>query len=81
MYKKVLILVTILSAISAYSDCSSYKPVCGEDNRTYHNACQCKKAYVKVKYVGACGGSNYAGYKVRKYPQGGKRWNWNSWDW
>lgn len=35
-----------------------YRPVCGEDGKTYGNACAARLQHVAVAHTGECGGSN-----------------------
>lgn len=57
MIAKLLAFAYLSLTISAHyqdSDCTSYAPVCGADQKTYQNACQCRMAKIKIEKPGVC---------------------------
>lgn len=85
MIGKLTTLFVMIAAMSAYSDCNSYKPVCGSNHVTYQNACMCQKAKVTVSYGGSCHRRRQykplSSYKWNNNITGNSKWDWNTWSW
>ena len=85
MIAKLSIIFVVLTTMSAYSDCNSYKPVCGSNHVTYQNACMCQKARVNVSYGGRCRRRRaykpLSGYKWNNNTTGNSKWDMKTRKW
>lgn len=70
MFKYTLFFLAI--TVIKSSPCSGYKPVCGENNVTYANACLCP---VPVRVARPCK------QEMKPVPAPYHEWKWGSWQW
>ena len=76
MIAKLTFLMISLQSLSAGA-CHTYKPVCGENNVTYANACQCQKARVAIKYEAPCNRKFKIRWVEAPKPKKKLRWTWH----
>ena len=73
------ILVNVTYQTHPKSECSQVKPVCGQNNVTYANACCCQKAQVPIKHSHACKAEEPIPHPAPTYKWKYGNWRWGDW--